>query len=85
MFQTTSSSIVQFGAVSVGMMTIVCCSSLTEPDPVWLNDVVMEKLSELLERMLSQTIECLADERWELRRMGKQVRTGIVSLELYYF
>ena len=34
----------------------------------------LESLTSLMERMLFQTMECLSDERWELRRMGSQVR-----------
>ena len=57
---------------------------------MWLNDVVMEKFSVLVERILYQTVECLADDRWELRRMGTQVRPktggllmlGIIALLL---
>ncbi|KAK2192798.1 hypothetical protein NP493_22g02032 [Ridgeia piscesae] len=32
----------------------------------------MEKFCVVLERVLYQTVECLADDRWELRRMGTQ-------------
>ena len=64
------------------------CSGVAESDPVWLNDVVMEKFSVVLERVLYQTVECLADDRWELRRMGTQVRMTasslVVTLRLCY-
>ena len=33
----------------------------------------LESLTALLERILLQTIVCLSDERWELRRMAGQV------------
>lgn len=33
----------------------------------------LEDLSTLLERIFYQTVECLADTQWELRRMGQQV------------
>ncbi|KAI8504645.1 hypothetical protein Bbelb_177630 [Branchiostoma belcheri] len=42
-------------------------------DESWVGDVQFEQFSTVLRQMLYQTVECLADSRWELRRMSQQV------------
>ena len=42
-------------------------------DPDWVNSLELQRLSELLELIFYQTVESMADVRWELRRMGQQV------------
>lgn len=39
----------------------------------WLQRQDVTSLSSSLVRILHQTLECLADSRWELRRMAQQV------------
>lgn len=48
-------------------------ASSGEEVPSWTNDLRLGTLSSVLCQVLLQTIECLADSRWELRRMGQQV------------
>ncbi|XP_067055550.1 uncharacterized protein [Acropora muricata] len=48
-------------------------STSGEELPAWTNDLQLGTLSSVLRQVLLQTIECLADTRWELRRMGQQV------------
>jgi len=48
-------------------------SMLEEEVPQWTNALQLGTLSSVLSQVLLQTIECLADARWELRRMGQQV------------
>lgn len=42
-------------------------------DVDWIHRVKLEKLSTLLRHILLQTISCLGDDRWEVRRMSQQV------------
>ena len=42
-------------------------------EELWWEELEVGTLSELLKKMLYQTVECLADARWEIRRMGQQV------------
>lgn len=48
-------------------------STSSEEVPQWTNALQLGTLSSVLCQVLLQTIECLADTRWELRRMGQQV------------
>ncbi|KAJ7383197.1 hypothetical protein OS493_030355 [Desmophyllum pertusum] len=46
---------------------------MREEVPQWTNALQLGTLSSVLSQVVLQTIECLADSRWELRRMGQQV------------
>ncbi|XP_035680046.1 uncharacterized protein LOC118418298 isoform X2 [Branchiostoma floridae] len=48
-------------------------SARNHDDESWVEDVQFEQFSTVLRQMLYQTVECLADSRWELRRMSQQV------------
>jgi len=48
-------------------------STLEDDVPQWTNVLQIGTLSSVLSQVVLQTIECLADSRWELRRMGQQV------------
>ncbi|KAL9974515.1 hypothetical protein ACROYT_G011559 [Oculina patagonica] len=48
-------------------------STLEDEVPQWTNALQLGTLSSVLSQVVLQTIECLADTRWELRRMGQQV------------
>ncbi|XP_013392533.1 uncharacterized protein LOC106160455 [Lingula anatina] len=53
-------------------------------EPAWLSNLELKPLSTLLKNMLYQTVECLADTRWELRRMGQQVLPCVVEVIRWY-
>ena len=42
-------------------------------DVDWIHRVKFEKLSTIFRHILLQTISCLDDDRWEVRRMSQQV------------
>ncbi|KAK3746389.1 hypothetical protein QZH41_018199, partial [Actinostola sp. cb2023] len=48
-------------------------SKTLEDLPRWATQLELETLTCILTQILFQTIECLADSRWELRRMGQQL------------
>lgn len=54
--------------VSLNLSTLV-----SDEDPQWTNALQLGPLSSVLSQVFLQTVECLADTRWELRRMGQQV------------
>ncbi|XP_022803924.1 uncharacterized protein LOC111341234 isoform X4 [Stylophora pistillata] len=54
--------------VSLNLSTLV-----SDEVPPWTNALQLGPLSSVLSQVFLQTVECLADTRWELRRMGQQV------------
>ena len=60
------------------------CCSLEAGDGVgigsdedWFVDTELSSMAELLQTILYQTIQSMADASWELRRMGQQVGYNI--------
>ncbi|XP_071958433.1 uncharacterized protein [Antedon mediterranea] len=63
------------------------CFTAADPDvgqPEWLKHVHLEEFSAILKQMLMQTIHCLANTRWELRRMGEQTLPLITECIRWY-
>nr|XP_006825186.1 PREDICTED: uncharacterized protein LOC102802136 [Saccoglossus kowalevskii] len=52
--------------------------------PEWISVVECECLANILKTLLLQTVECLADTRWELRRMGQQTLPLITECIRWY-
>ncbi|XP_070575993.1 uncharacterized protein [Ptychodera flava] len=52
--------------------------------PDWIHGVQCENMAGILRLLLLQTIECLADTRWELRRMGQQTLPLITECIRWY-
>ncbi|XP_077982549.1 uncharacterized protein LOC144437480 [Glandiceps talaboti] len=52
--------------------------------PEWINSVQCESMAGILQSLLFETIECLADTRWELRRMGQQTLPLITECIRWY-
>ncbi|XP_022109173.1 uncharacterized protein LOC110989242 [Acanthaster planci] len=55
-----------------------------ESDIDWLQNVQLQALSTILRQMLLQTIKCLADGRWEVRRMAQQTLPLITECARWY-
>ncbi|XP_033117348.1 uncharacterized protein LOC117117218 isoform X2 [Anneissia japonica] len=59
-------------------------SDPTSTQPDWLKHVHLEEFSSILKQILLQTIHCLANTRWELRRMGEQTLPLITECIRWY-
>ncbi|CAB4014275.1 uncharacterized protein LOC113682722 isoform X2, partial [Paramuricea clavata] len=44
-----------------------------EKDGIWITSIHFDSFHKILTQILYQTIECLEDTRWELRRMSQQI------------
>ncbi|XP_014674877.1 PREDICTED: uncharacterized protein LOC106814991 [Priapulus caudatus] len=54
------------------------------PVSAWMTAFELQDMYAILQQLLHQTIECLGDPRWELRRMGHQLLPSVAEVIRLY-